>query len=69
MSAVRKFEETAVQTGCHPIIKDAEKCASEQHLTLTLQHPNPRATTEDGDEIGEKSLKDHSCQSTIENFL
>ena len=26
-------------------------------LTLTLQHPNPRATTEDGDEIGGKKLK------------
>ena len=25
MSAVRKFEKKAVQTGCHPIIKDAEK--------------------------------------------
>ena len=25
MSAVRKFEEKAVQTGCHPIIRDAEK--------------------------------------------
>ena len=59
MSAVRKFEEKAVQTGCHSIIKDAEKCASELHLTLTLilQHPNPRATTEDGDEIGGKKLK------------
>ena len=38
-------------------IKDAEKCASELHLTLTLQHPNPKATTEDGDEIGGKKLK------------
>ena len=58
MSAVRKFEEKAVQTGCHSIIKDAEKCASELHLTLTLilQQPNPRATTEDGDEIGGKKL-------------
>ena len=54
MSAVRKFEEKAVQTGCHPIIKDAEKCVSELHSTLTSQHPNPRATTEDGDEIGGK---------------
>ena len=26
--------------------------ASELQLTLTLQNPNPRATTEDGDEIG-----------------
>ena len=25
MSAVRKFEEKAVQTGCHAIIRDAEK--------------------------------------------
>ena len=59
MSAVRKFEEKAVQTGCHSVIKDAEKCASELHLTLTLilQHPNPRATTEDGDEIGRIKLK------------
>ena len=57
MSAVRKFEEKAVQSGCRPIIKDAEKYASELHLTLTLQYPNPRATTEDGDEIGGKKLK------------
>ena len=57
MSAVRKFEEKAVQSGCCPIIKGAEKYASELHLTLTLQYPNPRATTEDGDEIGGKKLK------------
>ena len=57
MSAVRKFEEKAVQFGCCPIIKDAEKYASELHLTLTLQYPNQRATTEDGDEIGGKKLK------------
>ena len=47
MSAVRKFEEKAVHTGC----------TSELHLTLTLQYPNPRATTEDGDEIGGKKLR------------
>ena len=57
MSAVRKFEERAVHTGCRSIIKDAEKYTSELHLTLTLQYPNPRATTEDGDEIGGKKLK------------
>ena len=57
MSALRKFEEKAVQTGCLSIIKDAEKYSSELHLTLTLQHPNLRATTEDGDEIGGKSLR------------
>ena len=57
MSAVRKFEEKAVHTGCRSIIKDAEKYTSELHLTLTLQYPNPRATTEDGDEIGGKKLK------------
>ena len=57
MSAVRKFEERAVQTGCHSIIKDAEKYATELHLTLTLQYPNPMATTVDGDEIGGKNLK------------
>ena len=28
MSAVRKFEEKTVQTGCHSIIKDAAKYAS-----------------------------------------
>ena len=39
------------------IIKDAEKYASELQLSLTLQQPNPRATTEDGDEIGGKMLK------------
>ena len=43
--------------GCHSIIKDAEKYATELHLTLTLQHLNPTATTEDGDEIGGKKLK------------
>ena len=42
---------------CHSIIKDAEKYASELQLTLTLHHLNPRATTEDGDEIGGKKLK------------
>ena len=52
-NAVRKFEEKAV----HSIIKDAEKYASELQLNLTLQHPNPRGTTEDGDEIGAKKLK------------
>ena len=57
MSAVKKFEEKAVQIGCHSIIKDAEKYATELHLTLTLQHLNPTATTEDGDEIGGKKLK------------
>ena len=57
MSAVRKFEERAVHTGCRSIIKDAEKYTSELHLTLTLQYPNPRATTEDGVEIGGKKLK------------
>ena len=45
MSAVGKFVEKAVQTGCHLIIKDAEKYASELHYTLTLNQPNPRATT------------------------
>ena len=49
MSAVRKFEEKAVHTGCRSIIKDARKYTSELHLTLTLQYPNPRATTEDSD--------------------
>ena len=49
MSAVRKFEEKAVHTGCRSIIKDAGKYTSELHLTLTLQYPNPRATTEDSD--------------------
>ena len=58
MSAVRKFGEKAVQTGCHSIIKDAEQYASELQLTETLQHPNPRVTTEEGDEIGGKKLKD-----------
>ena len=57
MSAVRKFEEKAVHTGCRSIIKDAETYTSELHLTLTLQYTNPRATTEDGDEIGGKKLK------------
>ena len=57
MSALRKFEEKAVQAGCQSIIKDAEKYSSELHLTLSLQRPNPRATTEDGDEIGGKKLK------------
>ena len=58
MSAVRKFGEKAVQTGCHSIIKDAEQYASELQLTETLQHPNPRVTTEEGDEIRGKKLKD-----------
>ena len=57
MSAVGKFKQKAVQTGCHSIIKDAEKYASELQLSLTLQHSNPRVTTEDGDEIGGKKLK------------
>ena len=35
MSAVRKFDEKAVQTGCHSIIKDAEKYSLELHLTRT----------------------------------
>ena len=55
MSAVRKFEEKTVQTGCHSIFNDAEKYASEPHLTLNLQHPNPRATTEDDYKIGGKT--------------
>ena len=55
-SAVRNSKEKAVQTSCHSIIKDAEKCASGLKSTLTLQHPNPRATTEDGDEIGGKKI-------------
>ena len=46
-----------MQIGCHSIIKDVEKYATELHLTVTLQHLNPRATTEDGDEIGGKKLK------------
>ena len=41
--------------------------ASELQLTLTLQNPNPRATTEDGDEIGGKKL--HSRQGTTESLL
>ena len=57
MSAVKKFEEKAGQIGCHSIIKDAEKYATELHLTLTLHHLYPRATTEDSDEIGGKNLK------------
>ena len=57
MSAVKKFEEKAVQIGCHSVIKDAEKYATELHLTLTLQHLYQRATTEDSDEIGGKNLK------------
>ena len=57
MSAVRKFEQKAVQTGCHLIIKDAEKYASELQLSLTLQHSNTRVTTEDHDEIGGKKFK------------
>ena len=56
-SAIRNFKEKAVQTRCHSIIKDAEKCASGLKSTLTLQHPNPRATTEDGDEIGGKKFQ------------
>ena len=55
MSAVRKFEEKTVQTGCYSIINDADKYASEPHLTLNLQHPNPRATTEDDYKIGGKT--------------
>ena len=31
MSALRKFEEKAVPTGCHLIIKDAKKYASKLH--------------------------------------
>jgi len=50
-SAVRKFEEKTVHSGCHSIIKDAEKYASEPHFTLNLQHANPRATTEDDYEL------------------
>ena len=57
MSAVKKFEEKAVQIGCHSIIKDAEKYATELHLTLTLQYLYPMASTEDSDEIGGKNLK------------
>ena len=57
MSAVKKFEEKALQIGCHSIIKDAEKYATELHLTLTFQHLYPRATSEDSDEIGGKKLK------------
>ena len=57
MSAVKKFEEKAVQIGCDPIIEDAKKYATELHLTLTLQHLYPRATSEDSDEIGGKNLK------------
>ena len=70
MSALRKFEEKAVQTGCHSIIKDAEKYSSELHLTLTLQHPNPRATTEDGDEIGGKRplLPRHSRKIVVTHW-
>ena len=55
LRAVRKFEEKTVQTGCYSIIRDAEKYASEPHLTLKLQHPNPRATTEDDYKIGGKT--------------
>ena len=55
MSAVRTFEENTVQTGCHSIINDADKYASEPHLTLNLQHPNPTATTEDDYKIGGKT--------------
>ena len=42
---------------CRPGVKDAEKYAAELQLTLTLQHPHLRATSEDGDEIGGKKLK------------
>ena len=55
MSAVRTFEEKTVQTGCHSTIKDADKYASEPHLTLNLQRLNPRATTEDDYKIGGKT--------------
>ena len=45
MCTMRKFEEKAVQTGCHSIIKDAEKYASELHLFSTSQH-SLQGTTE-----------------------
>ena len=61
MSAVRKFEEKAVQTGCTSIIKDAEKYALELHLTLTLQNPYPRVTTEDGDDTLAKTEQKAYC--------
>ena len=57
MSAVKKFEEKAMQIRCHPIIEDAEKYATELHLILTLRHLYPRVTSEDSDEIGRKNLK------------
>ena len=55
MGAVRGFEEKAVQTGRHSIIKDAEKYAQELGLQLYLNYPNPMCITEDGQQVrGEK---------------
>ena len=59
MSAVRKFDEKAVQTGCHSIIKDAEKYALELHLTRT--ESLFKVTTEDGDGTLAKTQQKAYC--------
>ena len=51
MAAVRSFEELAVESGRHSIIKDAKKYAAEGlDLQLWLNFPNPVAFA-DGKEV------------------
>ena len=56
MAAVRLFEELAVQSGRHSIIKDAKKYAEELGLQLCLNFPNPTAVA-DGKEVEAKKVK------------
>ena len=59
MSAVRKFEEKAVQTGCHQVIKDQLKNMPGSYNLLRLYSILIQGLLleEDGDEIGGKKLK------------
>ena len=71
MTAVRSFEELAVQNGRHSFTKDAKKYADELDLQLWLNLPNPTAVA-DGKKVEAKKVKQaiykarqHEIQSTV----
>ena len=51
MSAVRKFEENSMKSGCHSFVKDAQIFAQEHGMHLQLNYPEPMCIKEDGEKI------------------
>ena len=62
MTAVRSFEELAVENGRHSVIKDAKKYVEELDLQLWLNFPNPVAVA-DGKEVEAKKVKQAICKA------